>query len=478
MGVDGSNTEAEGDGHELRDRPARPLPRHGGRDHHRAGRRLGHDGRASPPGRRQQGPRLPLLRQPRRPAHGAVRPRDGDPRPAHQRRGATAGSVRRRPARHRLRLDRRHRRAGRLLGSLQQSKLIEGPVEQRRIERQDGHRQVLRPPHHQASTTSIATTPCSSPATLVAGSEGAMRIWLGRGWSRDKIADRYVRLCLGAIRCDLALDASSPAPRWTPGRRRGPATATCSAVERSPSRPPDRAAPGHRSRRVLDRYETDVVLTDGGTVHVRPIRADDAERLVTFFNGLSRETVYYRFFSPKRRCRPTRSATSPSLDYVDRFALVALLDHELVGVARYDRLDPGDAPRWRSSSTTASRVAARHACCSSTWPRPATTRRIVRFTAERPARQRPDAPGVPRHGLEGQRRFEDGVIQVEFPIAHTADTFAVMDARERWAEARSIERILAPDSVAVIGASDRPARSATRSSPTSRPAGSPAPCTR
>ena len=58
-------------------------------------------------------------------------------------------------------------------------------------------------------------------------------------------------------------------------------------------------------------------------------------------------------------------------------------------------------------------------------------------------------------GWKVARRFEDGVIQVEFPIAHTADTLAVMDARERWAEARSIERVLAPDSVAVIGASDR-----------------------
>ena len=46
-------------------------------------------------------------------------------------------------------------------------------------------------------------------ATLVAGSAGAMRIWMSRGWSRDKIADRYVRLCLGAIRA-LALDGSAP----------------------------------------------------------------------------------------------------------------------------------------------------------------------------------------------------------------------------------------------------------------------------
>ena len=36
--------------------------------------------------------------------------------------------------------------------------------------------------------------------TLVSGSEGAMRVWLSRGWTPDEAADRYVRLCLGAIR--------------------------------------------------------------------------------------------------------------------------------------------------------------------------------------------------------------------------------------------------------------------------------------
>ena len=81
---------------------------------------------------------------------------------------------------------------------------------------------------------------------------------------------------------------------------------------------------------------------DGGTVHVRTIRADDAERLAAFHQGLSRETVYYRFFSPKHSLSEAELRYFTELDYVDRFALVALLDQKLVGVARFDRLDPGD----------------------------------------------------------------------------------------------------------------------------------------
>lgn len=97
---------------------------------------------------------------------------------------------------------------GGLLGSLQQSKLIEGPVEQRRISRQDGIDKFFA--HLIINEFDVEPDDAVLvAATLVAGSAGAMRIWHSRGWSRDKIADRYLRLCLGAIRA-FALDGSAP----------------------------------------------------------------------------------------------------------------------------------------------------------------------------------------------------------------------------------------------------------------------------
>lgn len=203
------------------------------------------------------------------------------------------------------------------------------------------------------------------------------------------------------------------------------------------------------------RFETDVVLADGGTVHVRPIRPDDGERLVTFFAGLSRETVYYRFFSPKRELSETEVRYFTVVDYVDRFALVALLDQKFVGVARYDRLDPGDVAEVAFVVDDGQQGRGLGSVLLEHLAQAGHDASIVRFTAS----VLPDNSRMLRvfrdAGWTVSRRFEDGVIQVEFPIAHTADTLAVMDARERWAEARSIERILAPDSVAVIGASDR-----------------------
>ena len=44
-------------------------------------------------------------------------------------------------------------------------------------------------------------------------------------------------------------------------------------------------------------HETDVVLRDGSTVHVRPVRAEDAAALKVFFKGLSPKSIGLRFFS-------------------------------------------------------------------------------------------------------------------------------------------------------------------------------------
>ncbi len=56
-------------------------------------------------------------------------------------------------------------------------------------------------------------------------------------------------------------------------------------------------------------------------------------------------------------------------------------------------------------------------------------------------------------GYDVKRHFDDGVVSLEFNIDPTDKSRAVMESREHRAEARSIQELLAPSSVAVIGAS-------------------------
>ena len=90
-------------------------------------------------------------------------------------------------------------------------------------------------------------------------------------------------------------------------------------------------------------WESDVVLADGGTVHLRPLRGDDDDRLLGLYDRLSDESLYLRFFSPVPRPTASQLERLSGVDYDRRFALVAELGDAIVGVARYDRVGDADA---------------------------------------------------------------------------------------------------------------------------------------
>ena len=81
-------------------------------------------------------------------------------------------------------------------------------------------------------------------------------------------------------------------------------------------------------------WGSDVVLADGGTVHVRPIATSDAAALIAFHSRLSPDAVYFRFFAAHPRLTDAEVARFTTVDHVDRVALVAELGEEMVGVAR------------------------------------------------------------------------------------------------------------------------------------------------
>ena len=80
---------------------------------------------------------------------------------------------------------------------------------------------------------------------------------------------------------------------------------------------------------------------------------------------------------------------------------------------------------------------------------------IERFTAEVLGENRPMLTVFSRAGWPLQRRFESGVIEVDFPIAETPEFVDSMSRREQRADSRAIARMLLPRAIAVVGASDR-----------------------
>jgi GNAT superfamily N-acetyltransferase len=83
--------------------------------------------------------------------------------------------------------------------------------------------------------------------------------------------------------------------------------------------------------------EHDVISEGDLHYRLRPIRPDDAERLVAFHNHLSPHSCYLRFFSFHPHLSVAEVERFTCVDYLDRLALVAEIDGILIAVARYDR---------------------------------------------------------------------------------------------------------------------------------------------
>jgi acetyl coenzyme A synthetase (ADP forming)-like protein len=200
--------------------------------------------------------------------------------------------------------------------------------------------------------------------------------------------------------------------------------------------------------------EADVVLRDGSTVHVRPVRAADEAAIRTFLDAISPDSIAFRFFGIPDLNWVT--AWSVDIDYADRFALVAESGspREIVAHAAYIREDSeraevaflvADAWQGRGISTILlahlAGLAAEHG--------------ITTFTAQvLPANHRM-IEVFRESGFPVDLHSTPDAIEIEFPTSLSQDALARFEERERTAAVAAVKSVLEPRSVAVIGASRR-----------------------
>jgi acyl-CoA synthetase (NDP forming)/RimJ/RimL family protein N-acetyltransferase len=215
--------------------------------------------------------------------------------------------------------------------------------------------------------------------------------------------------------------------------------------EPEPATPP--VPPGYPAR-----WEFDAVLTDGGTVHIRPVVPADAEAIDAFHVRQSRETIYFRYFSPLPRLSARDLDRIVNIDYLTHMGLVALLGDEVVGLASYDMWPDhneaevafivDDAHQGRGLATVLLEylaVAARENGLDGLTATVLPTNRKMLGVFH-------DA------GFQVASAFEEGVIEVRLGIEPTEEGRLVIEDRERRSEAASVTRLLSPASIAVIGA--------------------------
>ena len=197
--------------------------------------------------------------------------------------------------------------------------------------------------------------------------------------------------------------------------------------------------------------EVDAVLRDGSTVHLRSARAADRDALVAFYESLSLQSRYFRFFGGMARFG----------HLVDRWleqgglGLLAVQNERIVGHAYYGAVGPrrgeagfavGDEIQGRGLGTILLGQLAAIAASQG----------IEEFEATILAenRQMLDVfrdSGFPIRSLSGS-----GEIQIEFPTSLSPDARRRFEDRDRLSAVSALQSFLRPSSVAVIGASRNP----------------------
>src|SRR5436190_4360209 len=204
------------------------------------------------------------------------------------------------------------------------------------------------------------------------------------------------------------------------------------------------------------------LLADGATVEIRPAGPGDIGAVTRFHQDMSPDNLYLRFFSmskqageqeARRVCRPPDAGHA---------ALLALLGTQLAGVASYEltgmqgvaeaAFAVADDMHGRGIAT----LLLEHLVSVGR------AQRVQAFTAttlpENVAMLRVFADA----GLSVRRRLVDNVIELTMPIPREAalgEDSAYLDAvagREQRADVASLAPLLAPRSVAVVGAGRNP----------------------
>jgi len=207
-------------------------------------------------------------------------------------------------------------------------------------------------------------------------------------------------------------------------------------------------------------YEAEVLLKDGSSILVRPIRADDTTSWVEFVGRLSAQTKYLRFHYMPKEMGLEDAVRFCTVDYRNTFGFIAEVLREtkrdIVAIGRYYRL-----PDHHSAEValTVEDIYQNRGLGTSMLEQLANVARengIDTFEADVLGENDQMMSVLRDYGFHINSELQTGVYRVTFPIAQTPVVVEKEAERERASTLASLRWLLKPQSIAVIGASRHP----------------------
>ena len=212
--------------------------------------------------------------------------------------------------------------------------------------------------------------------------------------------------------------------------------------------------------RSLEKYSATVALKNGSSLHLRPIMTADEEKLIAFFNRLSKQTIYLRFHHVITHMSKEEARQFCTVDYQNTFALVGTLgedaEERIIAVGRYAR-QPGDTVAqiaFEVEDKYQGLGIGSHLLDQLAFI--ARDKRITKFEAEVLSENREMMNVLVNSGFTMHRQMQGATYQGVLDLAPTPIVEQKSVEREKVASIASLRTFLNPKSVAVIGASRRP----------------------
>jgi acetate---CoA ligase (ADP-forming) len=208
-------------------------------------------------------------------------------------------------------------------------------------------------------------------------------------------------------------------------------------------------------------YHVRVVLKDGSVIQFRPIKKEDAPEWLNFWHRLSPRSRYLRLHRSPPNMTMDDALRFCTVDYANTFAFVAeaIEGHKkhIVAIGRYARLPA--APKTAEiafvilDSYQEKGIGTKFIEWLATAARKNDIDTFEAFVLPENTEMLSVFQG---YGFHMKQILENNVYHITFPLTRTKEVVKAKDERASQATLHSLEHILKPHSVAVIGASNRP----------------------